>query len=140
MDTIIIDGDQVKFNPSFPPAAFIGLAPVAIEGSGTATVSGNPVCLEGDEKKVELDVKYTAGPYVTPGEGTLKIIALAGDQLAQKTCNGEKLILKGSLFDAEFTVKSPAKQPTPNGPVPDATPKYMGKGTFESTNAIALAT
>ena len=51
------------------------------------------------------------------------------------------MLLKGSNFTAKFEVQTPAQQPTPTGPVPDATPLYgNGQGNFVSTNAKAKGT
>ena len=35
---------------------------------------------------------------------------------------------------AKFEVQTPAQQPTPGGPVPDATPQYSGQGQFMPIN------
>jgi hypothetical protein len=37
-------------------------------------------------------------------------------------------------------VQSPAQQPTPGGPVPDATPQYSGQGMFVPSNVMKTAT
>ena len=133
-DTAIITGDQVQFLPAQGAAILMAPAMIPINGSGTMTVMGKPVCLKGDEKNVQMPIPYIAAPYVIPGMGLLKISALGGDQLSKKLMNGKKLILKGSQFDAEMQVTAPAQQPTPTGPVPDSTAKYSGKGQFISTN------
>ncbi|WP_461535203.1 hypothetical protein [Spongorhabdus nitratireducens] len=133
-DIAIITGDQVQFLPAQGAATLMAPALIPINGSGTLTIMGKPICLEGDEKNVQLPIPYIAGPYIIPGMGLLKITALGGDQLSKKALNGKKMILKGSQFDAEMQVTAPAQQPTPTGPVPDGTPKYTGKGQFISTN------
>ena len=134
-DSAIVTGDQVKFLPTQGNASLIAPAIIPIIGTGTLAVMSKLVCLEGDEKNVHMPIPYTAGPYSIPGMGLLKITALAADQLSQKLMNGKKVILKGAQFDAEMQVTVPAQQPTPTGPVPDATPKYTGKGEFMTTNA-----
>jgi hypothetical protein len=73
-----------------------------------------------------------------PGTGTLQIESLAGDQTAQKTRSGNKLVLLvGSSFNAKFVVRVAAKQPTAAGPVPDPTPQYSGTGKFATRNKKA---
>ncbi|NOU50550.1 hypothetical protein HG263_08345 [Pseudoalteromonas sp. JBTF-M23] len=134
MDKLLLDADLVQFDPVFSGAVLMGPPPVPIKASGKVTVMGKLICLQGDEKKVQLQIGYIKPPYVIPGMGMLKIIKLAGNQVSKKTVNGKKALLKGSVFDAEFTVLSPAQQPTAAGPVPDAKPKYKGKGKFISLN------
>lgn len=135
-DFILIDNDIVNFKPNFG-AAVVTVQPGTLKGSGPATFSGKTLCVDGDEKNVSVPgCPYIAGPYSIPGVGTLKIDALAPDQKAQKTYTGGKLVLlKGSNFIAKFEVQTPAQQPTPTGPVPDATPLYSGgSGSFATTN------
>jgi len=136
-DLIIVDGDTVNFLPSFGAAVVVPI-PTTIAGTASKTnVTGKPACLEGDEKDVQsAGCMYIAGGYVIPGTGTLKIDKLNSDQLTGKLkIEGKKVILHGSMFDAVFEVQSPAQQPTPGGPVPDATPKYSGgKGMFVPSN------
>lgn len=139
-DFVVIDGDQAMFLPAFG-AAMVVVQPGVITGSGPATVGGKAVCLEGDEGSVSVPgCMYVAPPYVIPGTGTLEIDQLAGDQLTQTTVGGgTKLILKGSMFVAKFSVNSPAQQPQATGPVPDATPSYSGNGQFVTTNMTVKA-
>jgi hypothetical protein len=135
-DYILIDGDQAIFMPSFG-AATVVVQPGKITGSGPMTLTGTKVCIDGDEASVEVaGCTYVAGGYVIPGTGTLKIDALAGDQLASKTNTGSKaVLLVGSTFTAKFEVQSPAQQPAPpSSPVPDSTPSYSGTGNFVTTN------
>ncbi|MDV3455385.1 hypothetical protein RZN05_00195 [Sphingomonas sp. HF-S4] len=139
-DFVVVDGDQAMFLPAFG-AAMVVVQPGVITGSGPATVGGKAVCLEGDEGSVSVPgCMYVAPPYVIPGTGTLEIDQLAGDQLTQTTVGGgTKLILKGSMFVAKFSVNSPAQQPQATGPVPDATPSYSGNGQFVTTNMTVKA-
>ena len=141
-DFIIIDTDIVNFMPSFPPATVV-VAPGTMKGSGKANFSGKPICVEGDEKDVEVPgCMYISGGFVIPGVGTLKIQALNADQLATKTnSDGKKVILKGSMFTAVFEVQTPAQQPAPpSAPIPDPTPQYTGQGQFVTTNLQWTAT
>lgn len=139
-DFVVIDGDQAMFLPAFG-AAVVVVRPGIITGSGPATIGGKAVCLEGDEGSVSVPgCMYVAPPYVIPGTGTLEIDQLGGDQLTQTTVGGgTKLILKGSMFTAKFSVNSPAQQPQATGPVPDATPSYSGNGQFVTTNMTVKA-
>ena len=136
-DFILIDGDTVIFIPAFG-AAVVVVLPGTLSGSGPATLNGKNVCVDGDEKDVSVPgCMYIASPYVIPGTGTLTIDKLADDQVAEKTnTGGEAVLLKGSQFDAKFTVDSPAQQPPPGpgSPIPDSTPEYSGNGMFVTTN------
>lgn len=139
-DFVLVDGDTVLFLPAFG-AAMVAVQPGKLQGSGKATLSGKKVCLKGDEANVQVPgCSYISGPHVIPGVGTLKISGLAGDQVAKKTKNDQALMLKGSMFNAEFQVTAPAQQPTPTGPVPDGTAKYSGNGQFITTNMKWKAT
>ena len=130
----IIKDDQITILPPHG-AALVFAPPGKMQASGTMTVTGKEVCLEGDEANVMIDAPYIAPPYVIPGQGKVIIKALAGDQLTKKTQHaGKPIILQGVMFDTEFQVTAPAQQPTPTGPVPDGTPKYNGKGQFITTN------
>ena len=134
---ILIDGDKAVFIPAFG-SAIVAVKPGTLAGSGPATLGGKPVCVDGDETKLEVPgCTYVAPPYVIPGTGTLKIASLAGNQKAKKTKTGGKpVLLKGLLFQAKFEVQNPAKQPPPGpgSPIPDATPQYSGQGMFNTTN------
>ncbi len=132
-DFIIIDGDQVTFQPSFGAATIIPV-PGNISGSGKATLDKKAVCIEGDEKKVEVkNVSYINASFVG-GMGTLKIVGLASDQLADHTkSEGEKVILKGSTFDAKLEVTTKAIDPS-SGMQDPLKEHSGGKGEFITTN------
>ena len=135
-DFILITGDMVMFNPPFGAAVVVPV-PGTLSGTGRHNIGKKPVCVDGDEKTVMVPgVTYVAPPYVIPGVGTLSIDSLGGDQKATKTNSGGKpVLLKGSTFNAKFQVTVPAQQPTPTGPVPDATPQYGGgTGMFVTMN------
>lgn len=135
-DFILLEGDQVLFLPNFG-AAVVVVRPGDLKGSGPATLNGKKVCVDGDEKKVEVaGCTYITPQYSIPGTGTLKIAALAGNQKAQKTKTGDKaVLLKGNQFTAKFEVQNPAKQPSGAAPpIPDATLQYSGNGLFMTTN------
>lgn len=136
-DFILIDGDKALFLPNFG-AAVVVVQPGTLMGSGPATLNGKMLCVDGDEKQVEVPgCAYITPQYSIPGTGTLKIDRLASNQKAQKTSTGgKKVLLKGGSFIAKFEVQSPAKQPPPGpgSPIPDPTPQYPGGGSFVTTN------
>jgi len=136
-DIILFEGDTVMFIPAFSPAIVV-VQPGKLEGSGPATINGKKICVDGDESKVSVaGCTYMTPQYSIPGTGTLKIAALAGNQVAKKTQTGGKpVLLKGGNFTAKFEVQSPAQQPPPGpgAPIPDATPQYSGNGMFISNN------
>ena len=136
-DFILIEGDQAIFLPNFG-AAVVVVQPGDLKASGPATLNSKKICVDGDEKQVQVPgCAYMTPQYSIPGTGTLKIAALAGDQKAKKTRTGGKaVLLKGSMFTAKFEVQSPAQQPPtgPGSPIPDATPQYSGQGQFVTTN------
>lgn len=140
-DFILVDGDTVVFLPAFG-AAIVAVQPGKLKASGTAKLSGKKICLDGDEKQVEvMGCSYVSGGFVIPGTGTLKIAALAPNQTTKKTKNGKPVMLKGAMFTAKFEVQSPAQQPAPPGPpVPDPAPMYSGQGNFVTTNMKWKAT
>jgi hypothetical protein len=135
-DYILIDGDKANFIPSFE-AAPVAVQPGTLEASGPATLNGTKLCVAGDEKSVSVkSCTYTTPSHSIAGTGTLKIESLAGDQTAQKTRSGNKLVLLvGSSFKATFKVQTPAMKPQPPAPPdPDPTQQYSGTGTFTTTN------
>ena len=136
-DFILMEGDKANFLPTFG-AAVVVVQPGDLKGSGPATINGKKICVDGDEKNVSVPgCTYMTPQYSIPGTGTLKIDALAGDQLAKKTNTGGKAVmLKGKQFAAKFEVQSPAKQPPPGpgSPIPDSSPSYSGNGMFITTN------
>lgn len=140
MKAAIIDGDVVLFDPSFGEAIVTPI-PTTIAGSAAVVkIQGKPVCLEGDEADVQSPgCSYTAGAYVIPGVGTLKIDKLGSDQLTETaTFENKKVILKGTTFDAVFEVQTPAQEPQPSAPPkPDTTTSYSGgTGQFVTTNTL----
>ncbi|GIK29916.1 MAG: hypothetical protein IT298_14585 [Chloroflexi bacterium] len=138
MDNYIVSGDQAIFLPNFGSAVITPIPGVIVGSAVKTTVTGKPVCLEGDEKKVVVPgVAYINASYSIPGVGVLTIQALGGDQTSKKTTiEGKAPILKGTQFDAKFTVSTPAQMPTPGGTVPDSVPMFMGKGMFIPTNMM----
>ena len=141
-DLILIDTDTVLFMPNFG-AAVVVVQPGQLKASGPATIGGKKICVDGDEKQVQVPgCSYVAPPYVIPGVGTLKIDSLAGDQKASHSnVAGKLMLLKGGNFTAKFEVQSPAQQPAPPGPpVPDGTLSYSGQGQFIPANQTVSGT
>lgn len=136
-DTILIDGDTVNFDAAFTPCSVV-VKPGKLSAKGEATVNGKKMCVEGDEKNVSVPgCMYTTPIFSIPGTGTLKINGLAPNQKAMKTATGgKKVLLKGAKFIAVFEVQSPAKfqPPSPGPPQQDPMKKYIGTGSFVSTN------
>lgn len=142
-DLVLIDGDKALFQPNFGPAVVV-VSPGTMSAGGPATLKGKKVCVDGDEKQLSVPgCQYMTPQYSIPGSGTLKIDNLAPDQKAKAHYSGGKLLLlKGTTFTARFEVQSPAQQPPPGpgSPIPDATPSYMGSGSFVTTNTKFRAT
>jgi hypothetical protein len=141
-DTVLLDGDLALFVPVFA-AAIVVVRPGTLIGSGPATVSKRPMCVQGDESKVQVPgCSYITPAYPIPGVGTLKILALSPTQIAMKTRTGNKpVLLRGAQFQAIFEISVPAQQPHPPGPpTPDPAPSYSGSGSFQSTNILFRGT
>ena len=136
LDTIILDGDQAVFSPLFG-AAIVTVPPGIMVGTGETTINGKKVCIEGDEESLEITkCPYMSPPFVAVGFGTVKIKKLDKGQLTEKVKSGDnKIIIRGIVFTAEFTVDTgkEAKMPPPAN-TPDTTLKYMGRGQFIPTN------
>lgn len=136
-DFVLFDGDQVIFRPGFGQAV-VSVKPGQVRGSGGIGLGGRKVCVEGDEKGVEVaGCAYITPRHSVPGSGTLRIAKLGPDQVAKHaTDGGRALLLKGGSFVARFEVKVPAKQPSagPVAPVADTSKEYAGAGTFATTN------
>ncbi|WP_024768084.1 hypothetical protein [Aquimarina macrocephali] len=133
LDTIILDGDEVLFDPTYGPATVV-VKSGTIKASGKTTVQSKKVAVKGDESKVVVSgCTYTSPSFPIPGMGNLKIASLGPDQLTKKTKSGNKpIVLKGSVFIAKFEVQSPAKFISPgSAPISDPLPFYMGTGKLE---------
>ncbi|NER47636.1 MAG: hypothetical protein F6J92_13220 [Symploca sp. SIO1A3] len=141
-DFVLIDGDQVIFNPAFTPATVV-VQPGKITGSAQQTYQGKKICVAGDENSVSVPgCTYMTPVYSIPGTGTLKIEDLGADQKAKEAkCSGKPVLLKGSVFTATFQVQQPAQMPPPGpgSPTPDPMPQYPGTGNFITTNMIFQA-
>ncbi|KAG0187717.1 hypothetical protein DFQ28_005937 [Apophysomyces sp. BC1034] len=116
--------------PMFGPRQVTVSGPAMIRGSGQATVSGHRICVLGDEKKVQVQARYTTPAYPIPGSGLITIMQLLPNQQAPRCTTGAAIILKGQQFIARFTPTQPAQHPQ-NGP--DAMAPTPGKGRFITT-------
>jgi hypothetical protein len=140
-DYIIVTGDMIQVTITPPAIVPQLLAPVPLVGSSQNVMVANmPICLEGDELPAALKgpLPYTAPPFVTPGTGTLEITLLPTNKTMQSE-NGKKILIKGTTFTAKFTVKTPAQQPTPAGPVPDPVAVKPATAQFITTNVQVKA-
>lgn len=139
-DYILIDGDEVLFDSAFAGAAVV-VRPGKMVGSGPATIGEKNICVQGDETKVVVEgCTYTTTIHPTLGVGTLTIFALAANQKAIKTNSGDKaVLLRGNKFQAQFEVKSAAKQAAPAN-TPDPLKIYYGTGSFNTKNSLFQGT
>ena len=97
-DLILIDGDQVLFNPVFGIANVV-VRPGKLAAHGAATIKGKKISIVGDEKEVSVSgCMYTTAIHTIPGVGTLKIAELAQDQIASKTYTADKKALLSKDF------------------------------------------
>jgi hypothetical protein len=137
-DFILMEGDKAIFDQAFGVAVVV-VQPGTLVASGPATITGKKICVVGDEAQVAVPgCTYTTPTFSAAGTGTLKIAALAGDQMAMKTNSGNKAVmLKGSKFTAKFEVIAPATNPAG---VADAVMMYPGTGSFTTTNTIFQGT
>lgn len=139
---VLIDGDVAMFNPAFNPA-MVQVKPGIIRASGKEDVGGKKICVDGDEKSVEVPgCLYVTPVYSIAGVGTLRIRALVGDgKSVEDRIDGKAILIKGSGFIAVFQVTQAAMMPPPGPgmPIPDATREYVGNGNFETTNTKRMA-
>jgi Contractile injection system spike tip protein len=142
MSLIVIDGDELGFDPLFDDCEVtITTVPALIRGSGQATVSNKKVCIVGDETKVKLSAIYKTTIYTIPGAGTVTISALDSSQKVTGCTSGAALITKGLKFEAIFTIDSPAFKPNPPPAPPTADPRISskGEGAFITQQNFAMA-
>jgi hypothetical protein len=140
-DVIMVDGDMIQITINPPTVVPTLIPPVPLVANGFTTISDKKVCIEGDELPPSLKspLQYMSPPYVIPGMGKLSVTLKPANKTSVSTDMDKKMLLKGSTFDAKFEVQVPAQQPTPTGPVPDATPSYSGTCQFISMNTLSKA-
>jgi hypothetical protein len=140
-DFVLRTGDLIAVTIAAPALVPQLQAPVPLTGSSRdVQINNMAVCLLGDElpRALATPLAYTAPPFVTPGTGKLTVTLLPGN-VTRQTINGKPLLLKGGRFPVVFTVQTPATQPTPTGPVPDAVLVKQGTAQFITTNSTVLA-
>lgn len=139
-DYILTEGDEALFDSAFVGAAVV-VRPGKLVGSGPATIEGKKICVQGDEMKVVVEgCTYTTMIHPTSGVGTLTIFQLAANQKATKTNSGNNpVLLRGDKFQAQFEVKSAAKQAPPAN-TPDTSKIYLGTGSFNTKNSLFQGT
>lgn len=135
-NSIIVDGDQLKFAAQFGINTVTPTATPVIHGSGEATIEDKKICILGDEAKVSVPASYQNGDYPTPGAGRITIIKLANDQQAPFATAETPVILVGSQFTASFTPEAPASGD--KGPDPVTAPS-TGSGTFINSQSFVTA-
>ena len=135
---IMISTDFIQITMMPPVVVPIAIPPLPLVGSSTKTkVMMMPACLEGDElpPMLKAPTPYMSPPYAIPGMGTFEIM-LKPDNKSSKTEESKKYLLKGTVFDAKFSVTVPAQMPTPAGPQPDPVSTKMGKCQFITKNTM----
>lgn len=140
-DFVIKTGDLIMVTIIPPTIVPLLVAPVPLIGSSKDfTVMGMPVCLEGDELPPLLrnTLPYISPPYAIPGAGTLSLTLTPMNKTA-KTTNQKAVLIKGTPFQAEFTVMLPATMATPTGMVPDPVAKKQGIAQFMTTSVMVKA-
>jgi hypothetical protein len=133
-DFVLVDGDQVIFIPTFGPAQVV-VHPGRLRATGP-TFERKRMCVEADARDVAVaGCSYVTTTHTIPGVGTLKIDRLAPDQTSRTKYEGWRVLLRGSQFVARFEVQTPALLPSLlSSPLPDPMRRYLGSGSFLSSN------
>jgi hypothetical protein len=136
-DFVIMDGDTLSVN--FGAAVILqAQGPKPLSGSSRDFfIKNSAVCLRGDEIPPSLKgpLDYIEGAYSNPGQGTLAVSPKTTTVLKD---GGIALLLKGTQFDATFTVSKPATTTT-TPPVPDPVASKRGMASFATRNDILTA-
>ncbi|MBJ2114411.1 hypothetical protein JFQ86_16400 [Serratia ureilytica] len=135
---VIIDGDELKFNPQFGLNTVTPPPQTRIRGNGEASIENKKICIVGDEKQVSFTADYIKPPFVaTPGNGTLTITQLAPDQWHVFATAQTPVIVVGSQFIAQFQPIKPAQDPQ-GKPDLDLSPA-IGSGKFINSQSFVTA-
>jgi Contractile injection system spike tip protein len=134
-DFVIVDGDTltVSFGATVIPQA---QGPQPLSGSSPDFfVKSSPVCRRGDEipPSLKAPLLYTEGVYTIPGQGTLAVSPKTTTVLKN---SGLAVLLKGTQFDATFTVTQAATTPTG---APDPVLAKRGTASFTTGNDVLTA-
>lgn len=141
MWSIVVSGDMLRFDVMFGNRQVTATGPARIVGTGHVNIGGKKSCIAGDEGKVQVPADYVipSGPYAN-GKGTITIVALNRDQLANDVTSGQALIVDGTQFEALFTPTVPAISPgAPPKPDPAFPSPSKGAGEFIATQSFAKA-
>lgn len=136
---VIVDNDKINIIAPPPIKLTKGVLPLEectteIPATGHATIDNFNVCVQGDEKNVELIVDYILTGFPTPG--TLKLgpdesesgIDLTNGHIASYAYDNKKLILaNATMFDIRLKVIKAAET---SQKVKDPTSIYTVKGNF----------
>ena len=132
MPSLLLDNDQVVFEPTFGTAVAVGTLAVPVRGSALATVSGRALCFEQDVTSVLASVGYSTPSCPIPGSARLTVKSLGSEQLSSVTTDsGEPVVLGVGRFTATLEVVTPALGPPP-GSKPDTTASYRGGARFQA--------
>ncbi|MCW7547430.1 hypothetical protein OO184_05615 [Photorhabdus sp. APURE] len=124
---LVVDGDNLLFEPLFGNRQVTILGPATIRGSGHAKIQGKKIVIAGDEKKVQLQAQYITPSHPVPGMGIVTIAQLNASQQVNFCRTPASMIIVGQQFIARFTPTQPANNPSTG---PDVTTPSMGKGRF----------
>src|SRR4051812_19648111 len=105
-DVIIVDSDKIQITINPPCVVPTLIPPASLVASGSTTISDKKVCIVGDELPPSLKspMQYMSPPYVTPGMGTVSVTLKDANKSSVTTDDDNKMLLKGSTFDAKFDV------------------------------------
>ncbi|KMW71391.1 hypothetical protein TI10_21210 [Photorhabdus luminescens subsp. luminescens] len=124
---LVVDGDNLLFEPLFGNRQVTILGPATIRGSGHAKIQGKKIVIVGDEKTVQLQAQYITPSHPVPGMGIVTIAQLDTSQQVNFCLTPATVIIVGQQFTARFTPTQPANNPSSG---PDVTTPSMGKGRF----------
>ena len=118
---IIVNGSKIIVPATFMTYTLIGAAPLTLQGTGHATVGGQPVCQEGDEKLVTATCAYTTGAYITPGTVTITI----SEAKTAPNVSSLKPVITAPQWKVKCTKMTPATQPPNSTPDPSVSQEMM---------------
>ncbi|MCW7550381.1 hypothetical protein OO184_21215 [Photorhabdus sp. APURE] len=133
---LVVDGDNLLFEPLFGNRQVTILGPATIRGSGHAKIQGKKIVMVSDEKKVQLQAQYITPSHPVPGMGMVTIAQLDASQQANFCRSPATVIVVGQQFIARFTPTQPANNPSSG---PDVTAPSMGKGRFIASQYAVTA-
>ena len=114
---IIVNGSKIIVPTPFLAYTLIVPPLLTITGTGQATVGGQPVCQEGDEKLVIGMCSYTIGSYTTPGTVTITI----SEAKTAAYVSSLKPVITAPQWKVKCTRSTQATLPPPSN-LPDLSP------------------